>query len=463
MSGPPSPLTPAPSPEGRGESSAVVEEEVPNSTALTPNPSPTGRGESLLPSAVRIEWCERGLLARIHRYTVQQLRREIEAVNPADFMRFLLSWQHLGKDRVEGQEALAAVLQQLEGYPLAAGAWEKHILPARVEMYLPHMLDGLCSAGRFTWLRLAPPKDKAGGDARKAAPVRMTPIAIMPRRHAALWRQCNIAEAGATAPEGLSAVARKVMEILQQHGASFFLDLVQDSGLLRTQVETALGELTGWGLITADSFAGLRALITPAQRRGGFGRQTRQSRTAVAIEEAGRWELLRNTSLPPEKKAERAEHIAKALLRRYGVVFRKLLERESNLPPWRELLYIYRRMEARGEVRGGRFVQGFSGEQFALPEAVGTLRDTRKRPAQDEYTVLSASDPLNLAGIITPGMRVPAQAGNRILLRDGVPVAALIAKGFQPLLAATTDDTWQMRERLRGKSPVAHTADKLAL
>jgi ATP-dependent Lhr-like helicase len=423
------------------------------------------------PGAQETEWCERGLLARIHRYTVQQLRREIEAVTPADFMRFLFRWQHLGEARVEGPEALAAVLQQLEGYPLAAAAWEQDILPSRVEMYLPHMLDGLCSAGRFTWLRLTPPnnrspsggiKDKSGGDGRRSAPVRMTPIALLPRRHAALWRQANNTPDVETL-DSLSTTARKVMSLLQEHGASFFLDLVQDSGLLRTQVEAALGELAAWGLLTADSFAGLRALIAPAQRRAGYGRHSRRRRGAVSMDEAGRWELLRRAPVPDGHNSARTEHIAMVLLRRYGVVFRKLLERESNLPPWRELLYVYRRLEARGEVRGGRFVQGFSGEQFALPEAVGTLRDTRKQPANDEYFAVSAADPLNLVGILTPGTRIPAQTGNRVLFRDGVPVAALIAEEFHPLQPVSTEELWQLRERLRGKIPAAFSTNKLAL
>ncbi len=417
------------------------------------------------------EWCERGLLARIHRYTVQQLRREIEAVSPADFMRFLLRWQHLGEARGEGPEALAGVLLQLEGYPLPAAAWEKDILPARVEMYLSHMLDDLCTAGRYTWLRLNPPnnrspsgfvKDKPDGESRKAAPVRMTPIAILPRRHSMYWRTNN-ESANTETLKVLSATACKISGLLQQHGASFFFDLVQDSGLLRTQVEQALGELAAWGLITADSFAGLRALIAPAQRLAGYGRHSRRRKGAVSLDEAGRWELLRRSPLPPEQKNARAEHIAKVLLRRYGVVFRKLLERESNLPPWRELLYIYRRLEARGDVRGGRFVQGFSGEQFALPEAVGSLRDTRRRPAHDDYIVLSAADPLNLAGILTPGMRIPALAGNRILFRDGVPVAALIAGELEALQALSDEERRQMRERLLGKIPAALPTTKLAL
>ena len=412
---------------------------------LTPNPSPVrGRGESLSPAAVRIEWCERGLLARIHRYTVQQLRREVEPVSPADFMRFLLRGQHLGEARGQGSEALAAVLEQLEGYSIPAAAWESDILPARIESYYSQLLDGLCGAGRFTWLRLQAPKDK-GEEKRKATPVRMTPIALLPRPHVRHWRS------GATDIEQshLTATAQKVADTLQQHGASFFIDLVHHTGMLRTQVEEALGDLAARGLVTADSYAGLRALITPALRKAGYGRHARR-RGGTSIDEAGRWELIRKT-VTPERDAERIDHIARVLLRRYGVVFRKLLERESKLPSWRELLYVYRRMEARGELRGGRFVQGYSGEQFALPEAVGSLRDTRKRAAKGEFITLSAADPLNFAGILTPGIKVPALAGNRVLFRDGVPVAAMIAGEFEALQTSSTEEERQMRERLSGK------------
>ncbi len=437
------------------------------SSSLTPKPSPasgsgSGSGESLLPSAVRIEWCERGLLARIHRYTVQQLRREIEPVSPADFMRFLARWQHLGEARGEGNEALAAVLLQLEGYTIPAAAWEADILPARIEMYLTTMLDSLCNAGRFTWLRPQPLKDKSG-EKRKAAPVRMTPIALLPRPHAHYWRAvANDADA-----TPLSATVQKVADSLQQHGASFFLDLVQDTGMLRTQVEEALGELAARGRVSADSFAGLRALITPALRKPGFGRHSRRRGGGVSIDEAGRWELLRRPapatpSATRKNEDERIAHIARALLRRYGVVFRKLLERENKLPPWRDLLYVYRRMEARGELRGGRFVQGFSGEQFALPEAVGSLREARKRPARGDIIVISAADPLNLVGILTPGARVPAQAGNRVALRDGVPLAALIAGDIAALQPLSTEEIWRVRDYLQSKPHSRHSAKKMA-
>src|SRR3569623_508172 len=388
-------------------------------------------------------------------FQLLQHRREIEPVSPADFMRILLRWQHLGEERGQGSEALAAVLEQLEGNSIPAAAWEAAILPARIESYYSQMLDGLCSAGRFTWLRLQAPKDR-GDEKRKTTPVRMPPIALLPRQHVRHWRS----GAADVEQSNLTATAQKVADTLQQLGAAFFIDLGHHTGMLRTQVEESLGDLAARGLVTADSYAGLRALITPALRKAGYGRHARRRRGA-SIDEAGRWELLRKT-VTPERDSERIEDIARALLRRYGVVFRKLLERESKLPTWRELLYVYRRMEARGELRGGRFVQGYSGEQFALPEAVGSLRDTRKRPARGEFITLSAADPLNLAGVLTPGTKVPALAGNKVLFRDGVPVAAMIAGEFEPLQTLSTEEQRQMRERLLGKTVVSFQAKRPA-
>ena len=380
-----------------------------------------------------IEWCERRLLARIHRYTLKRLRSEVEAVTPADYMRFLFHWQRLD-DRGESQAALTTVLSQLEGFSIPAIAWEEEILPARIAMYSSDMLESLCLAGRITWLRLNLPKPSGEGkETRKTAPVRITPIALVSRQQARHWQRLN----SKTVDEALalSAMAQRVKETLQHQGASFFIDIVQQSGLLRTQVEEALGELVAWGLVTSDSFAGLRALITPLNRRPGFGHGQRRRRTAVvSVDDAGRWSLLRPQratidydAAPKTFDTNDVEQIAQTLLRRYGVVFRKVLERESNLPPWRELLYHYRRQEARGEIRGGRFVQSFSGEQFALPEALATLRDIRKQETRGNLLTISAVDPLNLTGIITPGQRVAAQSNNRILYRDGVPLAALIA------------------------------------
>ena len=404
------------------------------------------------------EWCERRLLARIHRYTLKRLRSEIEAVTPADYMRFLFHWQRL-EDRGEWQEALVGVLEQLEGFSIPAVAWEEEILPSRLQMYSRDMLENLCLSGRITWLRLNLPKQSEGKEQRKAAPVRITPIALVMRQHAQHWRNLN------TESEieqlKLSAAAIKVMEALKHHGASFFIDLVQQTGLLRTQVEAALAELVAWGLVTSDSFAGLRALIMPMNRRPGFGHGGRRRRTAAAsVDDAGRWSLLRQqralVDYDIKQKAfdsDDVEHIAHTLLLRYGVVFRKVLERETNLPPWRELLYVYRRLEARGEIRGGRFVQGFSGEQFALAEAVADLRDVRKQEKSGLLVNLCAADPLNLTGVITPGQRVAALVNNRILYRDGMPLAALIAGEVAYFSKLDGQQQQQARQMLIRKAP----------
>ncbi len=402
--------------------------------------------------AAQTEWCERRLLARIHRYTVNRLRREIEPVTAAEFMGFLFRWQGLsGVEPREGAEALAAVLEQLEGVEAAAAAWESDILPARLSEYSPQWLDTLCLSGRIVWGRLTPPRvqDKD----RNPTPLRSTPIAWVLRRHRAHWQQ---AELDSSDPK-LSSQAQRVLDSLQGFGASFFEDLVEGTGLLRSQVETALGELVARGLVSADSFIGLRALLTPSNRRRPFGGR-RRGRAAYGVEDAGRWVLLRQGRAHPQPDArplgggldpEALEHVAHVLLRRYGVVFRKLLVRENALvPPWRDLLYVYRRLEARGEVRGGRFVAGFSGEQYALPEAVGLLRDQRKQPKTGELVSISAADPLNLVGLIIPGDRVPALAGNRILYRDGVPIAIQVGGDVRYLTALEPSAQWRIKNAL---------------
>jgi ATP-dependent Lhr-like helicase len=367
------------------------------------------------------EWCDRRLLIRIHRYTRDRKRSEIQAVPPAQFMRFLFRWQRVAMenhdDRRESEAGVLAVLQQLEGFAIPAGAWERDILPVRVKQYLPESLDKLCAAGRIAWYR---PVEATGSEIAPAAgPVRSTPIALVAREALAHWQDSN----GATASvEGLSPRGQKILDSLRQHGASFFADLVHETGLMRSDVEMGLGELVSRGHVTCDSFAGVRALITSKKRRERL-RQYR--RPFLTLEDAGRWSLPRRMAAAIGSGAlgdPAVDHIARALLRRYGVVFRKLLERESGLPPWRELFYVYRRMEARGEIRGGRFVSGFAGEQFALPEAADLLAGIAREAEVDRVSI-SAADPLNLAGIVTPGERVPALAGNRILFERGVPIA----------------------------------------
>lgn len=375
------------------------------------------------------EWCERHLLARIHRYTVGRLRREIEPVSPRDFVRFLFDWQRVSAaTRMSGRDAVESVLTQLQGYEAPAAAWESELLSARIADYASAWLDDLCGAGRVTWARLRPARTDA--TANNAAPsVRQTPIVLLPRRDLAVWSSLT---AGRSDEAPLSSRAAKVVDCLRVRGASFFDELERGANLLKTELEEALGELVARGRVTCDSYAGLRALLVPPSKREGT-RGGRSRRTPMfGIQDAGRWSLTPRSAddgLPaPAIDAETVEHAARSLLNRYGVVFWRLIEREANwLPPWRDLLRVYRRWEARGEIRGGRFVDGMSGEQFALPDAIGALRKVRQRPDSGELICVSAMDPLNLAGTVLAGDRVARLPGARLLFRDGLPIASLSA------------------------------------
>jgi ATP-dependent Lhr-like helicase len=391
------------------------------------------------PGGTDEEWCERHLLARIHRYTIKRLRREIEPVERQDFMRFLFDWQHLSPDtRLQGQDALPQVLAQLEGYEAAAGAWESDLLALRLRDYSILWLDDLCRAGKLVWTRIGAPRAASGG------PVRSTPIVLLPRRQTALWHALP-ALAG---PPDISSRATSVLEALRRDGAMFFDELRQDARLLPVELENALGELVSTGLVNADSFAGMRAMLLPASKRASNDKRRRRG-AGPSMEEAGRWALVRRggadaasdagavdkPARKPRIDPETLEYIAMTLLRRYGVMFWRLLEREAAwLPSWRELLPVYHRLEARGDIRGGRFVAGFSGEQFALPEAIPLLREVRRRGHDGSLACISGVDPLNLCGTLLPGEKVPALAGNRILFRDGLPVATIIAGKISYLL-----------------------------
>jgi ATP-dependent Lhr-like helicase len=401
------------------------------------------------------EWCERRLLMRIHRYTRDRKRSEIQPVPQAQLMRFLFRWQRVAMenrdDRREGEAGLLAVLRELEGFSVPAGAWERDILPIRVRSYSRHDLDKLCAAGRVAWYRQA--ESTPSELAPASAPVRSTPITLVERDALAHWQQRPSAPTG---PEALSPRARKILESLEEHGASFFSDLVHDTGLVRAEVELALGELVSRGRVTSDSFAGVRALITSRKRREKL-RQYRRPLTDV--DDAGRWSLPRRAAAPAEAPAlgdPAVDHVARVLLRRYGIVFRKLLEREGGLPPWRELFYVYRRLEARGEIRGGRFVSGFAGEQFALPEAADLLKSVSRDGTADRVSI-SAADPLNLVGIVTPGDKVPALSGNRVLFEQGVPVAVQAGGEVRYLRDVPAESQWEIRNLLiRRQGPEAY-------
>jgi ATP-dependent Lhr-like helicase len=339
-------------------------------------------------------------------------------------------------------ESLAAVIAQLEGYEIPAAAWEGDVLAARLHDYDPHWLDSLCLSGRALWARLQPSKSPG------AAPVRSTPIALVTRRNWGLWNAL-----AAETQSQLSHGARALHEYLASHGASFFDDMVSGTTLLRAQAETALGELVSAGLVNADSFSGLRALLIPQDKK----RQLAARRRRVALfglEDAGRWSLIRKGS--PSSGTDQGaalEQVAEILLRRYGVVFRRLLEREADwLPPWHALLRVLRRMEAQGRIRGGRFVAGMSGEQYALPDAVAAMRAVRKQEARGDLVSLSAADPLNLTGIITLGSRIAALTNNRVLYRDGVPVAVHAAGQSDFLVAMEPGKEWEARQALVRKT-----------
>jgi ATP-dependent Lhr-like helicase len=423
------------------------------------------RGAFTPPGDTPIEWCERRLLARIHRYTVKRLRAEIEPIEARDFLRFLFEWQRVTPSgRMEGPDAVGAILAQLEGFEAPASAWETEILPSRISEYEPAWLDEQCLAGRFLWTRLSA---RRGDAQRGAAPVRATPIVLLARRNLRLWSTLAAAEDGAQ----LSANARRIAGYLATHGASFFDEISAGSALLPTQAEEALGELVALGLVNSDSFAGLRALLVPQDRRKPATGGRRRRRIALfGMDAAGRWSRIARpaaaagsdgTDATPRALAdETVEHVVRTLLRRWGVLFWRLLAREAAwLPPWRDLLMCCRRLEARGEIRGGRFVAGFTGEQYAAPEAITLLREARRRPQEGHYVSLSGADPLNLAGILTPGSRLASLSGNRLLYRDGVPVALLAGGEVTLLVELPPQQQWEARNVLLRRHVPAVLAD----
>ena len=368
-----------------------------------------------------LEWCERRLLARIHRLTVATLRKQIEPVTAAQFMRWLLRWQHVAAEaQVQGERATLEVLRQLQGFEIPANAWERQILGRRIVNYDPKWLDQLCLTGAVGWGRLSPHPatlDDTAAGKRRVIPTSVAPITFFVREEAD-WMTPHRPDSEQPEARGLSEGARQVLDFLRQRGASFFADIVRGTDRLKAEVETSLWELVAGGLVTADGFDNLRSLIDPKRRAGqGSGRAARPRHST------GRWALLYTDQAVDRNRA--VEATCWMLLKRYGIVFRDLLARETNLPKWRELQMAFRRLEDRGEIRGGRFVDGFLGEQFALPVAVESLRATRKMPLTGETVVLSAADPLNLVGILVPGERVPAISGKTVIFRDGAVVLEL--------------------------------------
>ena len=426
---PPDPLSlrgegeesPRAEPRGMDEDEAVPGVETPGMDEVSvgdvgdgPRSEPRGMDED--------EFCDRRLLARIHRYTLDRLRREIDPVSQQDFMRFLQRWQHLTPDtKLAGKQGVRQAIARLEGFEAPAGAWERELLASRLSDYRASWLDELCLAGDVTWARLTPRKVAAGktttASASRATPVSLTlrgdmPALLMAVRH------------GQTLGDGpKTGAASEIHELLKQRGALFFDEIVNGVRRLRSDVERGLRELVAWGLVTADGFQGLRQLSGKAAH-SGRRRSSEASYGGVAFftgsGPSGRWALVPSLEVAGEDYEELAESTAKVLLQRYGVVMRDLYGRESFSLPWRDVLRALRRLEARGTVRGGRFVTGPAGEQYALPEAVDALRRVRREERKGERVWVNATDPLNLAGVLLPGGRVPAQAGNAVLYVDGL-------------------------------------------
>lgn len=388
------------------------------------------------------EFCDRRILARIHRATIAHLRREIEPVPAAAFLRFLFEWQHaVAGSQLDGAHGVLEVVEQLQGYETAAAAWESEILRIRVPDYDPLWLDNLCLGGDVVWGRWRRRETQAENPARRPGLTRTAPIGLGLREDM-VWLLDGIpADENALLP-----VARDILQFLRVRGASFFPEISTGTRHLASEIEEGLWQLVAAGIVTADSFAALRSLVSGETKKPEHPRRKRQPRRT----REGRWSLLEARDEVP---GNRVELWAQQFIRRYGVFCRELLARESSAPPWRELLHILRRSEARGEIRGGRFIAGLNGEQFALPEAVEALRALNRKETRGQFLRISACDPLNLAGILTPGPRIPAIPGNRVVYRDGIPVAA-IESGETRVLARMEGDETALLERLLDPRPL---------
>jgi ATP-dependent Lhr-like helicase len=378
------------------------------------------RGQFTDSSQGATEWCDRRLLARIHRLTLGSLRKQIQPVPAAQFMRWLLRWQHLTTEtKLLGERGTLEALQQLQGFEAPANSWEQQILARRIANYDPKVLDQLCLTGAVGWGRVSPhPATLAenGGGIRRVVPTSTAPLTFFIREDSE-WMISQHSTNGGDETAGLSSAAREVLGHLRRRGASFFADIVRGTGKIKAEVETALWELVTAGMITADGFDNIRALIDP-KRRAGHGK----GHNARPRHSAGRWSLL--YAGEPAERSRVVESTCWMLLCRYGVVFREMVSRETIVPRWRELLIAFRRLEDQGQIRGGRFVSGFLGEQFALPVAVESLRATSKLSSAGDVVTIAAADPLNLVGVLVPGDRVASSSGKTVTFVDGVPVDA---------------------------------------
>ncbi len=425
-----------------------------------------------------VEWCERRLLQRIHRYTIDLHRKAIKPVSLETYTEFLMDQHQLqpirqeesdDKPAMDGQTQMENCLNMLDGYSAPAVSWESDIYPARIENYDPNWLDVLCISGRAVWGRYLLPafQSRLKGSKRNSGPVKSTPVALMRRSNLDIWQALAAAQSEKDELPESSGIAKRIETDLQSHGASFFDQIQQRTGLLRTQLEDGLAELVSLGRITSDSFTGLRALLTPNKNkpRPPSAQRRRRGRKAMfGVEDAGRWSLLntfqQRAEDEPSKRhwdvldEDQLERLISIYLQRWGVLFRGILDREPLAPPWRVMLTALRKLELRGSLRGGRFISGVGGEQFAFPETVDALRKFKRSSENNtsaSYYSLAATDPLNLINLILPGRKLPRLSRNRVLYRGGIPIAMLESGQVHFLKETDAEQQWQQQQMLSRK------------
>ncbi len=408
------------------------------------------------------QWCERGLLARINRYTLNSRRKRVTSVPVTDYLRFLSNWHGLGNEQSRGPDALHGVLQLLAGYPLCADALTE-ALKARLADFQIDTLDTLCSSGRVVWFH---PTFSESNSASNNS-LSKTSIVILPREDITYWQKAGLV--GCLEQQQLSSSAKQIHQYLVQYGASFFTDIVQGCNQLRSQVENALSELVSLGLVHSDNFAGLRALALAPSKRPSFSRfGNRMMSIQARVEDAGRWGLMQNLASQSPRLSNQElrldydtlEYFASLYLNRYGVIFKKLLDREPSAPSWRNLLPVLQRLEARGDLHGGRFVDGFSGIQFALPEVSATLKKLNNNPISN-LVQITAADPLNLTGILLPGKRIPSHVTNKLVLNNGELLACQKGKELNYLKNPDEQTRWKIQNLLTRSVQIANKRFRL--
>jgi ATP-dependent Lhr-like helicase len=401
--------------------------------------------QSAIPNPQSVEWCERRLLARIHRLTLDGLRRRIQPVAPEVYWQYLVEHQHVADDRkLQGELGLRECVAQLAGFELPAGVWENKVLAARMQDYDPQWLDHLFLSGELVWGRLRPPVRDENDGPGMAAMTRSAPIALTLREDLAWLLPDERPDLSAFA----SGSAQEVLNALRIRGALFYQELKGLTGLLPSQMEDALRELAALGLVSSDTFAAVRAIDKGADKARSTYRRYVKTKVHRAASPIGRWSLFPG-GLQPIDRAEQIERWCRLLLARYGVLFRDLLVREYAAPPWWELVRTLRRLELKGEIRGGRFISGVAGEQFAVESAVSRLRDLRDATPGDDWSLISAADPLNLSGILSSGARIPAMHKNALILQRGRCVATKVAGRIEFLAEIDASQQMLMRKSLQ--------------